>query len=138
MTTQETYQQQKQRHAKEFGNFEGIFFAFSASQLEEGLLKVQATSKEIVSIGMGGFLRKDKVGLFDKLIERQAKERKELRANEKELVNAIAYELANHEYCITGDPQDALDALGLSIKELAPEVLKKAIKKHNETNFEIA
>ena len=111
----ETYTEMKARHSKEFGEFEGVFFAFS-----------------IVSIGAGGYLLKNKREAFHALFNRQAAERKELKKDESKLVEALVYELSNHEYCITGNPEDALNALGLTLESVPQRVLKRAINEQNK------
>lgn len=135
MQTMETYTEQKARHSKEFGEFEGVFFAFNNAQLAEGMVKIGLPTddyKSIVSIGAGGYLRKDRVPAFKELFARQNVERKELKKNESKLIEALVYELSNHEYCISRDPLPALEALGLTLESVPQGILKKAIKKHNE------
>lgn len=131
----ETYTEQKARHSKEFGEFEGIFFAFSNEQLAEGMVKIGLAVddyKSVISIGAGGYMLRTQISAYKELCARHNQERKDLKRDEAKLVDAIVYELSNHEYCITGDPSDALNALGLTIKSVSPAVLKRAIKKHNE------
>lgn len=128
----ETHQQLKARHSKEFGALDGIFWAFSNDQLEEGLLKVNASKADIMSLGAGGFIRKDCVTAFEALLARQELERKELKNDIKRLYDALVYELRNHEYCITYDASDALSALGLNKSDIDPELLKKACKESLE------
>lgn len=131
----ENYTELKARHSKEFGEFEGVFFAFSNEQLAEGMVKIGLAAddyKSIVPIGAGGYLRKDRVTAFKELFARQNTERKELKKNESKLIEALVYELSNHEYCISGDPLPALEALGLTLESVPQNVLKRAIKKHNE------
>ena len=129
----ETYLQQKRRHQEEFGKFDGIFFAFSNEQFAEGLEKVKFNKEtdKIVSIGAGGYVLKSRIDEFKTLVDRHDKERKQLRKNTKQLIDAIAYELANHEYCITGSVTDALAALDLTRETVDADILKRAIKKHN-------
>ena len=137
----ENYTSMKQRHSEEFSKFEGIFFAFSNEQLKEGMIKIGLKEDDygsLVSIGAGGYLRKDKREDFKALFARQDKERKELRKDEARLVEALVYELGNHEYCITGNPEDALSALGYTIKTIPQNVLKRAVKKYNEQQALIA
>lgn len=125
----ENHQQMKQRHSDEFGKLDGIFWAFSNEQLEEGLKKVNARKEEIYSIGAGGYVRKDKANELKELLERQERERKELRKDNKLLFDALVYELWNHEYCVTYDYNDALNALGITKEDVGVDMLKKACRK---------
>lgn len=131
MKTVETYGEQKSRHSKEYGEFEGIFFAFNNEQFKEGMIKVGIADNDttkILSLGHGGFIRKDRKEAFLTMLERHDKEIKERRKEEKFLFDSLVYELRNHEYCITYDHQDALKALGLEAQDVDPNLLKKACK----------
>lgn len=78
----ETVKEMQKRHQDEVNTFEGLFFAFSDAQLAEGLERVGLAKddyKAIVSIGAGGYLRKDRREAFEAMFERQANERKEAR-----------------------------------------------------------
>lgn len=130
---QETYLEQKERQKKEFDGFEGIFFAFSNKQFEEGMQKVglfPTDTTKIYSIGAGGYIRKDKAADFHALMERHSAERKNRLKDEKALIESLVYELGNHEYCITLDPTEALDSLGLTVKVIDTQILKKAINEY--------
>lgn len=135
----ESYQQLKARHQKESDDFKGIFFAYSNIQFAEGMVKVGLNPKrdinEIYSLGAGGYILKSRSSALHDMMTRHSKEHTQRNKDEKFLVNSIAYELANHEYCITGDITEALEALGLEQSELDPKVLKKAIDKHNEKSY---
>lgn len=133
--TTETHTQQKKRHMDEISTVKGLFWAFSNDQLTEGLNKINATVKDIVSIGAGGFILKTELQGFKDMLIRHELERKELKKDVKKLFDALVYELGNHEYCITYDPQDALDALGLTKEDVDPELLKKACKKSLKQSF---
>lgn len=50
-----------------------------------------------------------------------------LKKDEEEFRKMIAYELSNHEACVSGTATDALDALGLKFDDLTSE--QKAIVK---------
>lgn len=134
-----TYQQLKISQAKEMNEFKGIFFAFSNDQFKEGMEKVGLAStdtKLIFSLGAGGYILKTRANNFGNMLKRHTQELKDLRKSEKELVKAIAYELSNHEFCITGDVTDALEILNLTIEDTPKEILKKAIKLHNKNREE--
>ena len=122
----ETYTELKTRQAKELNDFEGIFFAFNQEQFKEGLEKVKADVKEIYSLGAGGYIRKDKSKAFNDMFKRHNKEKAQRRKEEKFILDSLVYELRNHEYCITYNPQDALDALGLVKEDIDTSLLKKA------------
>jgi len=125
-----TYQDIKKAHQDEMNSFEGIFFAFSNEQFASGLKKVgveQDKAKElVVSIGAGGYMLKTRIQAFKDMLKRHKLAMKEMRKSHKELLNAIVYELGNHEYCITHDVTEALDALGLTVGDVPPQVLKAA------------
>lgn len=88
---------------------------------------------KIYSIGGGGYIRKSDSEAMDKMFKRHELERKMARKHGDEyLFEMFNYELANHEYCITYDLTDTLDALGLTIEEVnadpkMADVLKRAI-----------
>jgi len=125
-----TYTELKQKQSKEMNDFQGIFFAFSNEQFKEGMtslgLQAEDTSK-IYSIGAGGYILKEKSKDFHAMIDRFESEKKELKKQEKTLLEALVYELKNHEFCITLDPNDALNALGWDKDSIEPKLLKKAM-----------
>lgn len=111
----ETYQELKQRQQEEIDNFP-IKFAFTPQQLDEAM-RALGTS-EVMKVGAGGLIRKsDKENLLN-LFKRHDQELHESMKNEVFAKKALRYELANHEYSITGDPQEALDVLGLSLDDV--------------------
>jgi len=123
-----TYQQLKQSQSESLNNFNGLFWAFSKKQLEEGFAKLNCTAKDLVSIGAGGFILKEKIKDFDSLLKFHKEELKNFRKNEKELIAAIAYELNNHEYVINHDTEPALNTLNLKISDVPKKVLQKACR----------
>lgn len=128
----ETYTDQKKRHQDEMNAFQGIFFAFSNEQFQEGLdklgIKKEEAKEKLYSIGMGGYMLKTQSTAFHAMLNRHDQERKDLRKDVKRIYEALVYELRNHEYCITYSTQDALDALGWKKEDIDPALLKKACK----------
>jgi len=110
------YIDMQRKHQKEFDNMP-IFFAFNQKQFDNGLKKFGATADEIVKIPHGIFMRKTEVGQLKEMFTRHGDERKRLFEDDKFLTDAIEYELANHEYCITYDYDDAFDALGIEMDD---------------------
>lgn len=128
-----TYNELKSLHSKRLNDFQGIFFAFSDEQFEEGMkkvgLSVDETSK-IYALQGGGFILKEKSLEFKSLLEKNEKELKEFRKQERNLIDSLVYELENHEFVITMDPTSAVESLGLDMKTIDKKILAKAIKKH--------
>jgi hypothetical protein len=133
----ETYQEFKKRQADEFGKIEYLFWAFNDTQINEGLTKIGLNREnyvgKIISIGMGGYILKDKLSDFNSFLKKQKNERKEFRKNEENLIDAIVYEMNNHEYCITYDILDTIMALDLDV-DRDKAIIEKARKKWHKLN----
>ena len=140
------YQEMKDRQQKEFDAFP-MGAAFSNQQFQQMMekwgLTVNDTDK-ICSIGGGCYIRKtDRESLRD-LINRLNNEKENAIAADLTgdgfIFDMFVYELANHEYCITYDLEDTLDALGLTAEQINADKrlthsLNKAIK-HYLKNYE--
>ena len=133
------YQEMKDRQQKEFDAFP-MGAAFSQQQfqnmMEKWGLTVNDTDK-ICSIGGGCYIRKADIAAFTTLINKTAAELKNAITAELTgdgfIFDMFVYELANHEYCITYDLEDTLDALGLTAEQINADKrlshgLNKAIK----------
>jgi hypothetical protein len=128
------YKTFKESQSKEFNEFTYIFFAFNNEQFNEGMKRLNLkNTSEVVSIGHGGYLPKNKVKDFKDLLDKQKNDLKNFKKDQKALVDAILYELNNHEYCVTGSIESVLDVLGLDRVEHG-EAIKKAIKLYNVNN----
>lgn len=94
-----------------------IMFAYSNEQFLEGLNKLGVSSKkDLISIGGGGFIRETDKDSYIELINSIDKELKDKISSDDEFVlDMFGYELANHEYCISFDDEDVIDACGLDI-----------------------
>ena len=129
------YTELKAKHQKEVDAFP-FGFAFNQKQFEEMMTNWGLTpddTDKIYSIGGGGYIRKSDSEAMHKMFERHELERKMARKHGDDyLFEMFNYELANHEYCITHDLTDTLDALGLTIEEInadpkMADALKRAI-----------
>lgn len=115
-----TYNELQKKHKEGFQSFE-MFFAYSNRQLEEGLTSLGLKKDDldkIAHIGGGGYIRVEEYPNFLDKAEEQAKELDDKLKEEEFFKEALTYELENHEYCITNDVDDALDALGLTRSEI--------------------
>ena len=141
-----TYEEMKNRQQKEFDAFP-MGAAFSNKQFEEMMQKWDLTvndTDKICSIGGGCYIRKTDIESFLALINKTAAELKNAitadLTGDGFIFDMFVYELANHEYCITYNLDDTLDALGLTIEEIKADKrlhygLNKAIK-HYLKNYE--
>ena len=118
------YSQLKDAQQSAFNNFEGIIFAFSNKQHEDGLAKLNASKLDIIQGCAGCFILKSSEAALDKLLATSNKKMKEALKDETFLQDALTYELCNHEYCITGNTRDALAALDLTSEEIPAHVMK--------------
>jgi len=119
-------------------------FAFSSKEFDNKLKEYNLTKDEIISIGAGGFIKKEHKKLYLEEMNRLRRnnEFKQIKHDDVEVKKAFIYELANHEYCITYNLDDTLDALGTTEEEIKKDVrlkkiLKEAINEYleNRENF---
>jgi len=111
------YQELKQSQSNSFNSFTGIFFAFSNSQLDEGMKKMNCVPGDLCSVPGGGFLLKSKKDDFRAMFNEHDAEMTEAMKDDDFLQQAIEYELGNHEFCITYDPTDTIEALSLDLED---------------------
>lgn len=115
-----TYQELKKKQEAELNDFP-IIFAFSDDQLYRGMEKLGIDMDDthlLTSVGGGGYIRKSDVEKFKEMYNRHERELAEAMADEGFMMDAFAYELANHEFGITYDPSDTLRALNMTFKQL--------------------
>ena len=135
------YLELKQKQEKEVNEFP-LGFAFSKEQFEEMMEKFgldKNDTDKIYSLGGGCYVKKSDAEAMDKMSLRHKEERENAIDDNKTgtgyVYEMFAYELANHEYCITYDLEETLDSLGLTIDEINNNKnllngLKKALKKY--------
>ena len=127
----ETYRQMTQRQQKEVNAFLSAhaFFAFSPDQYDKGLQKFSITKEDaptlLCSIGAGGYMLKERNAEYEDLACRLYQEReaaiRDPETGYQFALSMFEYELANHEYIITGDAEETLSALGLSFDEVVSD-----------------
>ena len=128
------YTELKAKHQAEVSAFP-LGFAFNQKQFDEMMIKwgLKPTDiREILSIGGGGYVRKDDADAMKEMFARHEAEHKSAMQDDEYLFTMFNYELANHEYSYTGELDDTLDALGLTIDEInadpkMADALKRAI-----------
>jgi hypothetical protein len=129
------YRELKQKHQEEYNAyfFENGFAAFNPQQFVDGYTKLGLTpgnyASMLVCIGCGCYVLKIKHGELRELFARQKAERKQCFSNKAVLISAIVSELGNHEFCITGDETETVEALDLDLTDgKTREAMKKAIR----------
>lgn len=136
-----TYTEYKKIIAEGINNFP-MFFAFNTTQFEEGKQKIGVTdNKDLLSIGMGGYIRKSDKELFTHILKKRKNSMKEFLKDNTNLKEAFYYELNNHEYYITRDISDTMSSLELEYEKLSIEqkdILQQTINEYlaacNEVN----
>lgn len=114
----ETYVQMKKRHQKEFEALP-TFVAFSETQFQEGISKIGASDRnEILCLCSGIYCKKSDKHLFEEYFRRTKQELIDAEKDFDFCVEMFKYELGNHEYIITYDPEDAIYACGLSMEKV--------------------
>ena len=116
-----TYKALKERQQQEINAFPFIW-AFNESQLADGMRRLgldpEKDKDKLCSIGAGGVIRKTDADAMREMFARHRRELQEAIAADKTgdgfIYDMFSTELANHEYSYTGDPTDALDALGIT------------------------
>ena len=118
------YQILKDRQQKEFSAFP-MGAAFSQKQFDEMMAKwglLPTDTDKILHIGGGCYIRKTDREAFHELVDRLYREKQEAIAADTTgdgiIKDMFLYELANHEYCITYDLEDTLNAVGLTVDEI--------------------
>lgn len=116
------------RHQKEVDAFP-IGAAFSKKQFAEMMknwgLDPDKDVDKIYRLPVSGcYIRKSDNKAFTEMMDRHAQEMRAFFAADTtgerggHFYQALLYELENHEYCVTYDPEPALNALGFSVEEI--------------------
>ena len=122
-----SYGEMKDAHQKDVNEFPMIFLfgRKSDDELKKELSKISATSlEECVSLyGAGDVMNKADVPKWSELCKFHDAEIKNFEKKESNLVERILYEMNNHEYGYTMDPEDTLNALGKTFEDLENDQL---------------
>ncbi|MDO5555121.1 MAG: hypothetical protein Q4G09_00260 [Clostridia bacterium] len=118
------YRNLKQRHIEEVDKFP-LMFAFSDEQFNEGMKKLGLNpedTKEITSIGFGGFVKKSDLKDYIQLCQKHKEEIQNEINHDKDgtgfIKDMFIEELINHEYGYTHEIDAVLDALSITPEEV--------------------
>ena len=139
------YRELKEQNQQDFNAFP-MGFAFSRDQLAAEMERLGVQNEaDLIGIGGGGFIRKTDRAAFLELLERtqdRIQEAIDADPDGREFVaDMIETELADHEYCITNDLTDTLEALGFTAEEIeqSPKLktgLTEAVKNYRAAGYE--
>lgn len=112
------YRELMDRQQKEFEAFPA-FYAFNKEQFAEGKQKLGVVEDSELYHGYAGmFYRKKDAPALHEMMRRFDEEKQEAFKDDKFFYDAVYSELANHEYCITYEDEETLDALGITMEAL--------------------
>lgn len=133
----ESYRELRDRQQKEFNELP-LGFAFSDKQFDEIMgkwgLDPEKDLDKIYRIPGGGFIQKKDHKHFHEVVDRHAAELEAAKQSDADgtgfLYQMFLFELDNHEYGYTGEYEDTLESLGLTMKDVHKSVrLTRALKK---------
>lgn len=118
-----SYLEMKEKHAKMLNDLP-IQFAFCKEDLKAGLKKLgllETDTDKVVSFPGGGFMKKEDVPKYIDVQKQIQKEFWNAIDEDKEgtgfIYDVFSYELENHEYVLTGNLEETLEALDLTYKD---------------------
>ena len=121
------YLEIKEYYHKQINNFP-VIFAFSKTQFDEKYNTPEFKGHKLIKTGVGGYIRKKDKWKWLNLWSRRAQDIAVLKDNEHALLEAIVYELGNHEYGYTYDIEPVTETFGLN--ESHHDLLKRAIAQY--------
>lgn len=133
------YNEMKERHQKLIDKLP-LKFAFSDEQFERAMIELGLTKDDtdkVVGIGGGGFCLLETAEKLKNYCKQFHEEETKAFKDDDFLRSAFEYELANHEYIITYELEDTLNALNISKEEYSKndrykKIMKEAIKNYKE------
>ena len=135
----ENYNQMKSRHQKSVDNLP-MYFAFGDRQFNElreklGFETEEEMLKNVFTLGAGSIILKKDKELVMNTFEQNSKEMEKAMKDDDFLLSAFEYELGNHEYRITYEIDETLDARGITPEEYSNSDRMKRIMKQAKINY---
>lgn len=135
----EKYEEMKARHQKMVNSLP-LKFAFSDEQFKKAMEELGLTENDtdkVVGIGAGGFCLPETAKELNEICKKNHEEEQKAFKDDEFLQSAFEYELANHEYIITFDLEETLNALDITSEEFYKNeryqnIMKKAIANYKK------
>ena len=117
-----------------------MYFAFGDRQFNElreklGFETEEEMLKNVFTLGAGSIILKKDKELVMNTFEQNSKEMEKAMKDDDFLLSAFEYELGNHEYIITYEIDETLDALGITPEEYSNSDRMKRIMKQAKINY---
>ena len=124
------------KHA--FGNEQ-----FNEMLKEFGISSMEEAKEKLVRIASGVYALKIDIPKISAILKQMKAVRHAAYQDRKFLMDKLIYEFANHECCITIDPYEAIESLGIekgdylydTLKEVAPKAWRKYLKSEHLSAF---
>ena len=118
------YVEQKNKYQRKINEFlhRNAFFAFNEQQYKNGLKRLKTTESDLQPIPGNGYILKGQApklyGLVNEMREARTEAINDPETGLQFARDMFLYELRNHEYLYTADPEEAVNALGYSMNEI--------------------
>lgn len=127
------YNEFKKTQSKLLSDFtkENMFFAFSNEQFDEWLKKLNTTKENIIQTPFWWFMKKESLKNYNDLVKKLDDDLLIFLNDKENLLQAFVYELRNHEFDVTWNHDNTLNALWLKYDNLTDqqkEILQQAKK----------
>lgn len=111
-----------------------IRWAFNKNQLDKIMEETGWSTKDMVALRGGGVTHRQNLSFIKQILDEVGQAQVDAFSDDDFLLEAIVFELSNHEYIITQDCTDVVQSLDLDIKnnERHRILLVKGIQKYEE------
>ena len=105
-----------------------IYFAYNHQRMLNQLEELGATEKDVRYIGNGGFILDKDYAQAERTFKEVNRIKSDCRKDEKNLMQELVYEFANHECYWSEDPHDVIRELNLELNKSVCRCINKAWK----------
>ena len=134
-----SYRELKEAKTKLYNDFanDNIHWIFVSTEekLAEELKKLGLNRDDVLSIGMGGYLKKEALNDYKKLLKELGNTWDDIKDDDALLLDAFKHELWNHEFVVTYDVEPTLEVFNITLEEVQKDqrisrILKEAINQY--------
>ena len=123
-----TYQELKDKKLEIINNMPW-FFVLTTQQFEEEIKKLGLRREDVVHVFDGYFCAKERYDEVKRSLDQIHKLNEQFkRGSSKELYKALMHEFWNYECCVSEEPYEAIEALGIELTDRNKAIINKAWK----------